>query len=291
MKCGVYLGAGILANLAQYAITPMSDVPVIGASGAVAGVMGTSLRYTPKRASISFDFILFFKIFTLRAWIVLEFGLRCNFWAAGSDPETIGVAYWAHISGFVAGICDISTLARERIPRILACNRWCTLYPEATYNHTISGSKNTAQAPPLISCAGFLQMPQTALRLQRRHRLFPLGLYLASDLQPMRPPLSRSAGQQPYPRFTGHVPEPVIACAATYAKSNDAAPKRRTPTQAGIGLAKSCSVSGRSPAPRKRNTSCIKTIFDTITGGYTNAHFVHHARLATATNISSLVGS
>ena len=106
---GFYLGTGILANLAQYAIAPMSDVPVIGASGAVAGVMGAYLLLYPKaRVDIILIFIIFFKIFTLRAWIVLGIWIAMQFWGGfGSDPETGGVAYWAHIGGFVAGIATI----------------------------------------------------------------------------------------------------------------------------------------------------------------------------------------
>ena len=63
---------------------------------------------------------------------------------------------------------DISALACKRIPRILACNRWCTASPRGDiHTHTIWDSQDTPQAPPLISCAGFLRTPQTALRLQR----------------------------------------------------------------------------------------------------------------------------
>jgi hypothetical protein len=63
---------------------------------------------------------------------------------------------------------DISTVACKRIQRILASNRWCTAPPRGyIHTYTIRDSKNTAQAASVVSCAGFLQMPQTALRLQR----------------------------------------------------------------------------------------------------------------------------
>ena len=87
----------------------MSDVPVIGASGAVAGIMGAYLLLYPKaRVDIILIFIIFFKIFTLRAWIVLGIWIAMQFLGGfGSDPETGGVAYWAHIGGFVAGMAMI----------------------------------------------------------------------------------------------------------------------------------------------------------------------------------------
>ena len=67
-----YLFAGVFANFAQFAADPYSNVPVIGASGAVAAVMGGYLLLFPKaRIDILFIFVIIFKIIPIRAWVVL----------------------------------------------------------------------------------------------------------------------------------------------------------------------------------------------------------------------------
>ncbi len=100
-----YLVCGIAAGLTQMAANPASLVPTIGASGAIAGVMGGYLLLFPKaRIDVLFIFIIFFKIFPIPAWVVLGvwFGLQV-FNGLGSDISGGGVAFWAHVGGFVAG--------------------------------------------------------------------------------------------------------------------------------------------------------------------------------------------
>jgi membrane associated rhomboid family serine protease len=147
---GFYLGAGILANLAQYAVAPMSDVPVIGASGAVAGVMGAYLLLYPKaRVDIILIFIIFFKIFTLRASIVLGIWIAMQFLGGfGSNPETGGVAYWAHIGGFVAGMAMIYPRWRAKGSRAFwRATEGVPPHPEATYTLTQSGIPKIPRRP------------------------------------------------------------------------------------------------------------------------------------------------
>ncbi|MFV2002097.1 MAG: rhomboid family intramembrane serine protease [Paracoccaceae bacterium] len=102
---GFYLLVGVVAGLAQVAAAPLSQVPTIGASGAIAGVMGGYLLLFPRaRVDVIFIFIIFFKIFPIPAWVILGlwFALQI-FNGVGADASGGGVAYWAHAGGFVAG--------------------------------------------------------------------------------------------------------------------------------------------------------------------------------------------
>ena len=103
---GFYLASGLAAAVIQYIAAPESIVPVVGASGAIAGVMGGYLLLFPKaRVDILFIFIIFFKVFSVPAWVMLGiwFGLQL-FNGLGSAADVGGVAYWAHAGGFVAGL-------------------------------------------------------------------------------------------------------------------------------------------------------------------------------------------
>lgn len=101
-----YLVSGVAADLAHIAADPGSSVPLVGASGAIAGVMGGYLLLFPKaRVDILFIFVVFFRVFSLSAWIVLLvwFGLQV-FNSLPMQGEEAGVAYLAHAGGFAAGI-------------------------------------------------------------------------------------------------------------------------------------------------------------------------------------------
>jgi membrane associated rhomboid family serine protease len=101
-----YLICGVAAGLAQMAVVPTSMVPMVGASGAIAGVMGGYLLLFPKaRVDVLVILIIIFKVFTIPAWIMLGlwFGLQL-FGGFGADAAGGGVAYWAHVGGFVAGV-------------------------------------------------------------------------------------------------------------------------------------------------------------------------------------------
>lgn len=100
-----YLACGVGAGLVHVAMAPHSMVPTVGASGAIAGVMGGYLLLFPKaRIDILFIFIIFFRIFTIPAWVMLAvwFGLQF-IGGLGADPMAGGVAYWAHAGGFAIG--------------------------------------------------------------------------------------------------------------------------------------------------------------------------------------------
>ena len=101
-----YLACGIGAGLAQVAAAPQSMVPVIGASGAIAGVMGGYLLLYPRaRVDILVILIFIIRIVSVPAWAML--GLWFGFQLIGgvaSDSTGGGVAHWAHAGGFLLGL-------------------------------------------------------------------------------------------------------------------------------------------------------------------------------------------
>ncbi|MEL6452344.1 MAG: rhomboid family intramembrane serine protease [Pseudomonadota bacterium] len=101
-----YLAAGLAAGLIHVISAPYSTVPTVGASGAIAGVMGAYLLLFPKaRVDILLILIIFIRVFPIPAWIMLAVWFAMQFvGGVGSDPEAGGVAYWAHAGGFVAGL-------------------------------------------------------------------------------------------------------------------------------------------------------------------------------------------
>jgi membrane associated rhomboid family serine protease len=106
---GFYLATGALAAAAQVVADPSSPIPMVGASGAIAGVMGGYLLLFPKaRVDVLFIFLIFFRIFAIPAWIVLGVWIGLQVFSGLSTPTADGgVAYWAHIGGFGAGLALI----------------------------------------------------------------------------------------------------------------------------------------------------------------------------------------
>lgn len=101
-----YLASGLGAGLAHILAGPMSDVPTVGASGAIAGVMGGYLLLYPKaRVDVLIILIFFVRVLPVPAWVMLGlwFALQL-FNGVGADHSTGGVAYWAHAGGFVIGL-------------------------------------------------------------------------------------------------------------------------------------------------------------------------------------------
>lgn len=102
-----YLATGAAAAAAQVMSDPGSAAPMVGASGAIAGVMGGYLLLHPSaRIDVLMIFVIFFRIFPIPAWIVLGvwFALQLASGAAMPVGDGGGVAYWAHAGGFVAGL-------------------------------------------------------------------------------------------------------------------------------------------------------------------------------------------
>lgn len=108
---GFYLAAGIVAALAQFAADPLSPVPMVGASGAIAGVMGGYLLLFPRaRIDVLLIIVIFVRIVSLPAVVILGlwFGMQVfgGLSLAGGGGAG-GVAFWAHAGGFLAGLALI----------------------------------------------------------------------------------------------------------------------------------------------------------------------------------------
>jgi membrane associated rhomboid family serine protease len=112
-----YLLCGVTAGLAQVAIDPSSRVPMVGASGAIAGVMGAYLVKFPRsQVKMLAWFILIFT-FDVPAWLMLIywFGIQL-LGGVGTVGEASqgGTAFFAHIGGFIAGIVLIRVMATRQ---------------------------------------------------------------------------------------------------------------------------------------------------------------------------------
>jgi rhomboid family protein len=102
-----YLAAGVVAALLHYAINPDSEAPTVGASGAIAGVLGAYLAAYP-RARVITLVPPFFQVMALPAALVLGFWFVMQFFSGalslGFGGSGGGVAWWAHVGGFAFGI-------------------------------------------------------------------------------------------------------------------------------------------------------------------------------------------
>lgn len=114
-----YLLAAAAAGLMQYAVDPTSTVPVVGASGAVAGVLGAYMALFPRARIITFVPLFIFPLLLpipavlyLGGWFLSQF---LHGAAALAAPGAYGgVAWWAHIGGFLAGLVFQAFLAPRR---------------------------------------------------------------------------------------------------------------------------------------------------------------------------------
>ncbi len=126
---GFYIAAGVAAALAQYVMDPGSMIPTVGASGAIAGVMGAYLLLFPKaKVDILLIFIIFFRIFPIPAWIMLAvwFAMQFARWYWHRPRERwrglLGSCRWFR-RGAAAGS---SLLARQGRSGLLAAQRRAT---------------------------------------------------------------------------------------------------------------------------------------------------------------------
>ena len=120
-----YLGAGAAAAILQTLFDPFSSIPMVGASGAIAGVMGAYfVLYPYSRVLTAVFLIIFFDIieipavFFLGLWFLLQ--LLSGVGSLATSNAGGGVAFWAHIGGFVAGVL-IGLVLRSRD------NRWAAV--------------------------------------------------------------------------------------------------------------------------------------------------------------------
>ncbi len=103
-----YLVSGLIAMATQVAIYPHSNVPTVGASGAIAGVLGAYFILYPRARVLTWFFVF---VLYLPAWVVLGEWFVLQFLAGTAALSTAqmgrdvgGVAVWAHVGGFLAGV-------------------------------------------------------------------------------------------------------------------------------------------------------------------------------------------
>ncbi|MGH6865066.1 MAG: rhomboid family intramembrane serine protease [Methyloceanibacter sp.] len=112
-----YLACGVVAALAQGLVNPGSTVPMVGASGAISGVLGAYLLLHPQATVRTVIFIGVFLTMThlpamavLGIWFVLQ--LVSAAFSSSGEP---GVAFWAHVGGFVAGMALVPLFKKSGV--------------------------------------------------------------------------------------------------------------------------------------------------------------------------------
>jgi membrane associated rhomboid family serine protease len=118
-----YVGCGLVAALTQVALSPDSAVPTVGASGAIAGVLGAYLISFPRSRVVTIIPIIIFPWIVeipAVAYLVIWFAMQLLSGVAslGQSEMLGGVAWWAHIGGFVAGLVSVGILAPRRLTQV-----------------------------------------------------------------------------------------------------------------------------------------------------------------------------
>src|SRR5437868_584526 len=117
-----YLVSGLAASLLHVLLNANSTVPSVGASGAIAGVMGAYFLLFPSARVLTLvPLIIFFTFVWLPAWIVLGYWFVLQFLSgaataiaySSSTRSGGGIAFWAHVGGFVAGVVMIKLLPKR----------------------------------------------------------------------------------------------------------------------------------------------------------------------------------
>jgi membrane associated rhomboid family serine protease len=113
-----YILCGLAASLAHVFFNAGSTVPSIGASGAIAGVLGAYLMLYPRARVLTLVFLfIFIRIMWLPAGILLGLWFFIQIWsgALAGSPAGGGVAFWAHVGGFLAGILLVGLFKKREI--------------------------------------------------------------------------------------------------------------------------------------------------------------------------------
>jgi len=120
---GFYLICGILSGLFHFLLNPVSMVPTIGASGAIAGVMGAYFLLYPKSRILTLIPIIIIPWFVeIPAFIFLGFWFLMQFFNAAGSGAGSGIAWWAHVGGFIAGLALVKLnkkLPQSRTPQTI----------------------------------------------------------------------------------------------------------------------------------------------------------------------------
>jgi membrane associated rhomboid family serine protease len=120
-----YLLTGLAAAGAHIFATPGSPIPMVGASGAISGIMGAYLVLYPRvRVRTLFIIVILIKIIRVPAWLLLGYWLLIQV-VAGTQTGAAGagVAFWAHVGGFVAGVLLVKPFENRQLVDAKRANR------------------------------------------------------------------------------------------------------------------------------------------------------------------------
>lgn len=115
-----YLLCGLLATLGHILLGGASHVPMVGASGAISGVLGAYLvKYPKAKVVVLIPIIWFLTVRTIPAFFVLGFWflLQLLYGLGSLDTQGGGVAFWAHVGGFVAGMALVLVFPTRRLSK------------------------------------------------------------------------------------------------------------------------------------------------------------------------------
>lgn len=119
-----YVLCGLAAAFAQVVTNPASTVPMVGASGAISGVMGAYIILYPHvRVYTLVPLGFFITSLALPAWVMLGYWMLLQV-VGGLGGTEAGVAFWAHIGGFVAGAVCIKLFARPEYIQRHQARHW-----------------------------------------------------------------------------------------------------------------------------------------------------------------------
>jgi membrane associated rhomboid family serine protease len=113
-----YLFCGLIAMSTQVAVDIHSTVPALGASGAIAGVLGAYFVLYPRAKVLTWFFIF---VLWVPAWIILGYWFLLNFLSGTATVLAVqahnmgGVAFWAHVGGFIAGALLVKVFGERRL--------------------------------------------------------------------------------------------------------------------------------------------------------------------------------
>ena len=113
-----YLLVGLLAMCVQVAVNPHTSVPTLGASGAIAGVLGAYFIVYPRARVLTWFFVF---VLWVPAWVILGYWFVLNFLSGTATTLNAarqnigGVAFWAHVGGFIAGMLLIPVFKKRGV--------------------------------------------------------------------------------------------------------------------------------------------------------------------------------
>jgi membrane associated rhomboid family serine protease len=116
-----YLLTGVLAMSTQVAVDIRSTAPALGASGAIAGVLGAYFVLYPKARVLTWFFELLILVAWIPAWIILGYWFVLNFLSGTQTMLAVhkqnmgGIAFWAHIGGFISGVLLVKVFGERQL--------------------------------------------------------------------------------------------------------------------------------------------------------------------------------